>query len=76
MAEFDTNDRTKDKVQQALSRVSEGVPISGGVLSALQALGLVVLGPHEQLQLTDQGRHYLALGPFAPPPGSPVPPNR
>jgi hypothetical protein len=70
MNEFSENERLKDKVLQALTQLERGQPLTGGVLSALQSLRLVELGPDKVPRLTEDGQQYLRLGPFAPAPGA------
>ena len=71
MNEYSAIERDKHQVLQVLKQVAEGNAVDDGVLIGLQAMGLVDLEPSHAPRLTDEGRHYLQLGPFAPSPGAP-----
>ena len=72
MNDYSATERDKQRVLTLLSQLADGQALDDGVLAGLQAMGLVTLAPDQTPRLTDEGRHYLLLRPFAPSPGTPV----
>lgn len=71
MNNYSATGRDKQRVLTLLSQLADGQTLDDGVLAGLQSMGLVTLAPSQTPRLTEEGHHYLRLGPFARPPGNP-----